>query len=102
MFVIATDIRGCREEVVAGETGLLVPPKDPQALAGAVLSLAGDSERREGMGGAARARVVPKYGLENMVSQIESPSPSVSGRASGMLSSFVSIPGLIRSSSSSS
>lgn len=34
--VVATRIRGCREEVVEGETGFLVPVRDPEALAGAV------------------------------------------------------------------
>ncbi len=34
--VVATRIRGCREEVVDGETGFLVPVRDAEALAGAV------------------------------------------------------------------
>ena len=34
--VIATDIRGCREVVRHGETGLLVPPRNAQALREAI------------------------------------------------------------------
>lgn len=38
--VVASDIRGCREVVVPNRTGLLVAPRDPEALAAAVGSLA--------------------------------------------------------------
>ncbi|MFP4250938.1 MAG: glycosyltransferase, partial [Armatimonadota bacterium] len=31
--VVATDVGGCAEAVVHGETGLVVPPEDPAALA---------------------------------------------------------------------
>jgi len=56
--VVATDIRGTREEVVDGETGLLVPVRDTAALAGALGSMVADAARRTDMGlaGLARAR----------------------------------------------
>jgi glycosyltransferase involved in cell wall biosynthesis len=38
-----------------GETGLLVPPRDPPALAGAIARLAGDRALRQRFGAAARA-----------------------------------------------
>jgi glycosyltransferase involved in cell wall biosynthesis len=53
--VIATDIRGCRQVVQDGVTGLLVPPRDADALARAVAGLADDSARREAMAAAALA-----------------------------------------------
>jgi glycosyltransferase involved in cell wall biosynthesis len=58
--VIATDIRGCREIVVDGQTGLLVPPKDDASLAGAIADLLEDEEKRVRMGaeGAIRARTL--------------------------------------------
>jgi len=59
--VIATNIRGSREEVVPGETGLLVPVSDAVSLGSAIRDLAGDSERREKMGKAGRARALALY-----------------------------------------
>lgn len=52
--IVATDVRGCREVVADGETGLLVPARAPRALAGAVHRLAADGAMRERMGEAAR------------------------------------------------
>jgi glycosyltransferase involved in cell wall biosynthesis len=52
--VIVSDSPGCREAVVDGQTGLLVPPKDPGALASAIGTLLADPARRRLMGDAAR------------------------------------------------
>jgi glycosyltransferase involved in cell wall biosynthesis len=41
--VVATDVGGNRELVADGETGLIVPPGDPEALAGAIASILDDS-----------------------------------------------------------
>ena len=56
--VVATDIRGPREQVVDGQTGLLVPPGTVAPLARALRTLAGDPalRRRYGQAGLARAR----------------------------------------------
>jgi glycosyltransferase involved in cell wall biosynthesis len=59
--VIATNIRGSREEVVAGETGLLVPVADKQALADAIGQLASDPARRHTLGAAGRRRALERY-----------------------------------------
>ncbi len=59
--VIASDIRGCREEVRHDETGLLIPPKDPASLARAMLTLLEDEGRRKAMGRAARARAEAEF-----------------------------------------
>ncbi len=69
--VIATDIGGAREVVVPGETGWLVPPGDPVALARAVLSLLGDVERRRAMGQAAERRARTYFEARRMVAQFE-------------------------------
>ena len=53
--VVATDIRGCRQVVDDGVTGLLVPVGDVKALAAALSSLVADGERRQTMGAAAAA-----------------------------------------------
>lgn len=52
--VIATNVRGCRDTVIDGRTGLLVPLKDPESLAAAILRLLGDSSLRTRMGVQAR------------------------------------------------
>ncbi|MFN0161688.1 MAG: glycosyltransferase family 4 protein [Burkholderiales bacterium] len=59
--VVATDIRGSREEVVHDETGLLVPVRDARALAAAWNTLLADAERRERMGKAGRARALSQF-----------------------------------------
>jgi glycosyltransferase involved in cell wall biosynthesis len=53
--VVATDVPGCRQVVVDGETGILVPPRDTLALAAALSSLLGDATLRRRMGQAARS-----------------------------------------------
>jgi len=59
--VVATDIRGSREEVVDGTTGLLVPVDAAAALAGALARLAADPALRARMGAAGRARALEYY-----------------------------------------
>jgi glycosyltransferase involved in cell wall biosynthesis len=55
--VVASDVGGLSELVVAGETGLLVPPDDPEALAGALLPMLRNPERAAAMGRAGRSRI---------------------------------------------
>jgi len=59
--VVATDIRGSREEVVPEVTGLLVPTRDARALEQAFLRLLRDAALRERMGAAGRERAVQLY-----------------------------------------
>ncbi|MEZ5670768.1 MAG: glycosyltransferase family 4 protein [Alphaproteobacteria bacterium] len=61
LAVVATDIRGSREEVVAEETGLLVPVGDADRLAAALARLAGDPALRARMGAAGRTRALDLY-----------------------------------------
>jgi glycosyltransferase involved in cell wall biosynthesis len=56
--LVATDVPGCREIVVQGETGLLVPPGDPVRLADALQAMTDSRELRQRCGNAARKRVV--------------------------------------------
>lgn len=55
--VIGTDVGGVPETMQAGVTGLLVPPRDPAALAAALESLLADPARRRRMGEAGREMV---------------------------------------------
>jgi len=59
--VVATDIRGCREEVLNGETGLLVPIGDPKALADALSRLLGNPSMARQMGLKGRERAVAHF-----------------------------------------
>ncbi len=65
--VAATTVGGIPELVVDGETGWLVPPRDPQALAGALRRLLADAPARRRMGRAARERAVRLLSIEHQV-----------------------------------
>ncbi|HEY9829307.1 MAG TPA: glycosyltransferase family 4 protein [Stenomitos sp.] len=59
--IVATDIRGCREAVVDGQTGFIVPPRNSEKLAEALGELLADSKLREQLGKASRQRVEAEY-----------------------------------------
>ena len=67
LAVVATDVPGHRDVVAHGETGLLVPPEDPVALAEAISSLLADPERRRRMGEAGRHRALKEFSIQAMV-----------------------------------
>jgi glycosyltransferase involved in cell wall biosynthesis/ribosomal protein S18 acetylase RimI-like enzyme len=59
--LVLTDIRGCREVVRDGVEGLLVPPRNPVRLAGAIERLLSDPSLRARLGAAARARARERF-----------------------------------------
>jgi alpha-maltose-1-phosphate synthase len=59
--VVASRVGGIPEVVADGETGLLVPPDDPSALASALNSLLGNPGRASAMGRAGRTRAVTEF-----------------------------------------
>jgi len=59
--VVASNIRGCREEVVDGETGFLVSPGSPGTLASAICELLANPEMARSMGSRGREMVVRRY-----------------------------------------
>ena len=59
--VIATDVAGSRQVVVPGESGMLVAPGDPRALASAVTHLLENDVERERLGRGARERVEAEF-----------------------------------------
>ena len=64
--LIASDIPGCRDIVRDGENGLLVPARNPSALAEAILRLLPDSELRRRMGAKARSIVEREFSVEQV------------------------------------
>ncbi|MFD6229572.1 DUF3492 domain-containing protein [Streptomyces sp. NPDC060232] len=66
---VSTDV-GAVCEVIGG-TGLVVPPRNPRALAEACLSLLGDAERAERLGAAARARALELFTVEQNVAAFQ-------------------------------
>ncbi len=59
--VIGTSAGGTREYIVHGESGVIIPPRDPQAIAESLLQLLGNEQERRRLGDNARSRVLAKY-----------------------------------------
>lgn len=62
---VSTDVGGVREAV--GETGLVVPPREPESMARAAVDLLRDPVRRARLGQAARLRVIEQFTLRQTV-----------------------------------
>jgi glycosyltransferase involved in cell wall biosynthesis len=69
--VVGTRVGGIPELVRDGQDGLLVAPRDPAALAEAMLKLLLQPELAERMGRAARERIRTTFSIEKMVSETE-------------------------------
>jgi glycosyltransferase involved in cell wall biosynthesis len=67
--VVATDIRGSREEVVEGKTGFLVPLRDIPALSRALQRLASDATLRHNFGNAGRERAADLFDERKIVAR---------------------------------
>jgi len=67
--VVASAVGGIPEVVSDGETGLLVPPDDPEALAVALNALLGDPARADAFGRAGRERAVAEFGWQAVAAQ---------------------------------
>lgn len=67
--IITTDVPGCRDVVTNGLNGLLVPARDPQAIARAIKDLIVDPEKRRQMGHEGRKKAQTEFGLEMVVKE---------------------------------
>ena len=69
--VVATQVGGLPDLVQNGETGYLVPSKQPQALAAAMLELIRDPETAKQMGRSAQQSVMGRFSVNRLISDIE-------------------------------
>ncbi|MDE2199581.1 MAG: glycosyltransferase family 4 protein [Rhodospirillales bacterium] len=69
LAVVASDVSGPREQVVSGQTGLLVPPGQSAPLAAALARLAGDAALRARMGEAGRQRALELYDEKKVIAR---------------------------------
>jgi glycosyltransferase involved in cell wall biosynthesis len=68
--IVATAVGGTPDAVAHGETGLLVPPAQPAALAGAVLELLANRDRMRAMGVAGRRRAEERLDTRVVAAQV--------------------------------
>jgi glycosyltransferase involved in cell wall biosynthesis len=69
--VVGTRTAALNEQVEDGVTGLLVPPRDAEALAGAIVEILPDAERRARMGHAGRLRAQSRYAIPSILDAYE-------------------------------
>jgi glycosyltransferase involved in cell wall biosynthesis len=67
--IVTTDVPGCRAVVHDGDNGLLVPPRDPVALAAALQRLICEPATRASMGSHGRQRAEREFGIDTVVNQ---------------------------------
>jgi len=68
--VVATAVAGVPELVTDAETGWLVPPADPAALARALAAVLADREHAKSVGAAAKQWVRPRFGVDEYVAAV--------------------------------
>jgi glycosyltransferase involved in cell wall biosynthesis len=78
--VVVTDAGGSKEAVLHEKTGLIVPIRQPDALAGALLRLLGESELRQRMGEAGKKRAYREFSREQMTRKIADLYDDLPGR----------------------
>jgi glycosyltransferase involved in cell wall biosynthesis len=69
--IVATQIQGITEQLVQGKQAILVPPKNPDALADVLLKLIQDTEFASRLGMAARRKVEADFSVKRMVRETE-------------------------------
>lgn len=65
--IVTTDVPGCRDTIIAGKSGILVPVKNGKAIFEAVKTLAGDQELRESMGKEGRCLAEREFAMPIIV-----------------------------------
>jgi D-inositol-3-phosphate glycosyltransferase len=79
--VVAAAVGGLVDTVVDGRTGVLVPPREPEAVAAAVAGLLADPVRARAFGRAGVKRVLGRYGWDRIAGGTLASYHAVAGRA---------------------
>lgn len=79
--VITSDVRGCREAVVDGDTGYLIEPRRPEAIAERLVHLLQEPAVRTAMGMRARARIIAEFSDERVTSRYLTIIEAITGGA---------------------
>ena len=69
--IVASDIDGVREELIHDRTGLMVPPRNSEALAEAIVHLINDKNKANQLGSEARKSAIIRFDLKKTVNNIE-------------------------------
>ncbi len=77
--VVGADVNGINELVVNGETGLLAPPRDVEALTNALARLLQDRELRVEMGRRGQTRIKTDFDIRDTTRQLEGFYAGVAG-----------------------
>ncbi len=85
--VVATAVGGTPEVIAEGESGLLVPPDDPSAMAAATARLLDDRPSAARLGAAARQAVEERFGARSMVRRLEAVYAAVANSGDGAVGS---------------
>jgi glycosyltransferase involved in cell wall biosynthesis len=81
--VVATRVGGIPEVVTDGETGILVPPENPEQLAAALALLIADSQLRARLGAAGRRKIEAEFRWEDCVERMERVYAGVTSKRRG-------------------
>jgi L-malate glycosyltransferase len=80
--VVSTAVGGSIDAVIDGETGFLVPPSDPEAMAQALFRLSASAELRARFGGEGRVRASTSYDASSVVGGLQDMYDQLLTRAS--------------------
>jgi glycosyltransferase involved in cell wall biosynthesis len=69
--IVATKLPGIIEQLDNGKTGIVVPPKNSDALSQAVIKLLSDQNNTGGLGVNARQRVAEQFSVQKMIFKTE-------------------------------
>lgn len=69
--IVATKVGGIPEQISDGVSGILVPPRDPEALANAIIYLITNMKKAKEMGQEARKKVESSFTIKSMISSLE-------------------------------